>query len=1044
MAATRSAKTMHMLLAAAVAIISGSSTHAFSPPNRSGTGKSVATAANSISSSRTTHLRLAVEPPPGGITATADETEEGTTRDDGTTTPSGGGSNTNNAAESTKRVGINSRGAKMNEIDFTLAPSDVSLSRCYQTSGAAAAAAAAEAATSQSEQSVQSLSLTRALNTASNRAVRRILLSRSWPSAEALNLSLRTVLMQQRKEEEEAEAAAKAGLASNGSSSGDDGAGSSGGEDGDKMKCPVPRPILNILTNRRGEDPSSADSASATASNNADGAAPAPRIASSEERERAWIENQIAVFRESYALLPGYDQAEAYLVSVLSLATSGEESPRVDEVMVKGGTYVEPYVRILSVIQSVGAVLEEIPHKEGAGESSSGSRRRRIAKKLIDQDICLSMLDKIALANERKKGAVSSASGNSNGNDVREEENPVAIPYDAAARLAYDADPANRSVSFEEFKPKYESETVAMVTAKTLARKLKPEEGEQSASMEKTAEEEGVKEEEPKGAHEKGRMRRLKFWSREKRFTRDKDSKEFVRVPDKESKEEVEASSSDDATTTSTSMATEIDDDVETPIIIKPDDLGAVLLSAEEPTMTRQLNVLSNIVQRTLIFGGDQELLVLAETLDADKPAFVQRWYKEDDAGNNSNNNDNIATETRPGVQYLNSLIQLLRDCYTKGVLRDVTPALPLTPGYQNAYGRLTASLIELGSGYVRPSPSSGSPLSLAMTTTAATAKYLTSTAPPKSAREELGRFAKWESAVRKNRENPYPDDLVGTWDVQDVVGTQTIGTSEVVFKPQGELMVKPPMQGLRWRLDPGPTHLDTCTFQVLSDDGAILQYKGFVDRGSRLEARVSKRSVTMRGGVSFLMRDADYGGNVGDDYWDDMVPMNYKSGTTKFIMSRNVNSNGDGMGDSSSATSNAAGLQAPLKCPPIAEGEREILNGPNGPILVTRVAGSYYAVDATCPHLNLPMKRGKISVDEDTKQPTLTCSFHNSCFELKSGKCTKWVTGALGSQNDVIAGIMGSVGGERKDIVSYAVSEEGDGTLVVVSDITEMSKIEV
>ena len=30
----------------------------------------------------------------------------------------------------TKRVGINSRGAKMNEIDFTLAPTDVSLSRC--------------------------------------------------------------------------------------------------------------------------------------------------------------------------------------------------------------------------------------------------------------------------------------------------------------------------------------------------------------------------------------------------------------------------------------------------------------------------------------------------------------------------------------------------------------------------------------------------------------------------------------------------------------------------------------------------------------------------------------------------------------------------------------------------------------------------------------------------------------------------------------------------------------------------------------------------
>ena len=41
---------------------------------------------------------------------------------------------TSSATRATKRVGINSRGAKMNEIDFTLAPTDVSLSRCYQLS----------------------------------------------------------------------------------------------------------------------------------------------------------------------------------------------------------------------------------------------------------------------------------------------------------------------------------------------------------------------------------------------------------------------------------------------------------------------------------------------------------------------------------------------------------------------------------------------------------------------------------------------------------------------------------------------------------------------------------------------------------------------------------------------------------------------------------------------------------------------------------------------------------------------------------------------
>ena len=70
-------------------------------------------------------------------------------------------------------------------------------------------------------------------------------------------------------------------------------------------------------------------------------------------------------------------------------------------------------------------------------------------------------------------------------------------------------------------------------------------------------------------------------------------------------------------------------------------------------------------------------------------------------------------------------------------------------------------------------------------------------------------------------------------------MGTQTIGSTEVTFKPQGELSVKPPMQGLRWRLDAGPTHLDTCTFQVLSDDGAILQYTVGLPCGSANSLRL-------------------------------------------------------------------------------------------------------------------------------------------------------------------------------------------------------------
>lgn len=923
--------TQLLVLLFAIASSPNKYCHAFTTPVVSSSRIAAATTAAST-------VTLAVEPP----TATTVVEEEVVDFEGVVANAANAAASTSSSDESvsaTKRVGINSRGAKMNEIDFTLAPTDVSLSRSYQMikdkNGSSPSPVAVTAQTS------QSLSLTQALNTASNRAVRRILLSRSWPSAEALNLSMRTVLMQQQQKEE----IAKAGLIAH--------------EDNDKAKCPVPRPILNVLMNKKGE-PITSNSTS-----------PAPTAA---EREQQWIQNQIADFRESYSAIPNFNQAEAYLESVLSLATSGTESERLADVM-WGGMYVDPYVRILSVIQSVGAVLEEAP---GGGESDGSSKLRRIAKKLIDQDICLSMLDKISLANERKRNAIEDAG--------KEMPNPVAIPYDAAAQLAYDADPSNQSMPFDEFKVKYESDTVAMVS---LKKKQRDED-------EKSSIEEAKKEtkEEPKESSTKRRLlRKLKFWSREKKSSKAE-----------ESKDQIEASNVDTPTETESSDVAE-----SASIVINPDDLGGVLLSAEEPTMTRQLNVLSNIVQRTLIFGGDQELLVLSETLDADKPAFIQRWYKNDPA-----EDTDIHTETRPGVQYLNSLIQILRDCYTKGVLTDVTPTLPLTKGYRNAYGRLTASLIELGSGYVRPSSSLASSLS-----TAATAK-LTSTAPRKSVRKELGRFAEWESSVRKNSENPYPDDLVGTWRVRDVVGTQTIGTTDVIFEPQGELSVKPPMQGLRWRLDPGPTHLDTCTFQVLSDDGAILQYKGFVDRGSRLEARVSKRSVTMRGGVSFLMRDAE-------GYTEDMMPMNFSGGSTKFIMFR---SGDGGSSDTADSQASSAAIQNALKCPPVAEGEREIIYGPSGPILVTKVAGSYYAVDATCPHLGLPMKKGKITVEEG--KPSLTCSFHNSCFEMKTGKCTKWVTGALGNENELISGVMSNLGSEQKDVVAYEVSEEADGTLTV------------
>jgi len=585
----------------------------------------------------------------------------------------------------------------VNEIDFCMAPSDVSLSRSYSSSDPSSSSSAdiLENAAATSSR----LSLTRALNRATNRALRRILLSRSWPSDEALNRSLRQVLSAEKGEGDGEETTGKENNEKVEGADADAAAAAAGADkkiknrDTDKKeaKCPVPRPILNVIMRRgrnKKKDVLSVD-------NRPRAVRPRPRGQARSERE--YVEDQIRGFRGTYGTLPGYSAAEAYLECVLSLATSGNESPRLKEVN-ETGVYDEPYGQLISVLKSVGAVFEAIP------DSSAGLTR--IATKLVDQDICLSMLDKIALRKEELSTS------------------PTASP----------------------------------------------------ASSNNT--------------------------------------------------------------------------------ILPEDDLGAVLLSSSEPSMTRQLNILSNIVQRALLFGGDEELIVLSETLEADKPAFVKRWYPNADDG--------------PGVQYLSSLITLLQICHRDGVVTTLEPPILLTSSYANAYDRLLSNAVSLGSGYVRPFRSSKAPL-------------------PKTPEEELNRFAKWETAFRLTQTEfqTYPDDLVGEWTVTDEIAGKTIGVSTVNLLEEGAVNVVKPMTGLRWRLDPGPTHLDTCTFQVLGDDGTILQYKGFIDRGARLEARFSKRPIKVRGSVTFQMRD----GEVADvDFYKDMLPIGpYKTGMTRFVMTKNV-----------------------------------------------------------------------------------------------------------------------------------------------------------
>lgn len=703
-------------------------------------------------------------------------------------------SNSNNLNQEERRI---IRG-KVNEIDFCMAPSDVSLSRTNSDNNAYL-----------NNNSSSNLSLTRALNDATNRVVRRILLSKSWPSAEALNRSLRMVLSS-KNGNSDADATATAAVTT------------AIEEDDNTAKCPVPRPILNIIMRRgkdqniprpilnmitrprRNKDQINDDNDNDTTIpknkgvikgdlllSSSDSSTSSPN--SSSRTNEQWVSDQLQAFQTTYGSIAGYNYAEAYLESILSLATNGVESKRVKDVL-QDGVYDESYKRLISVLQSAGVELLLNDDDSDNGGNSDGLKR--IGETLSQQDICLSVMDKIQMKKGRNKDGVTTTT----------------------------VDAVEKSETNEIENEKEEEPTVIPSSATTETKQFR------FPFFFKKAKEEIISQEEQK--------------------------------PEEAQEEEEEE--------------------------LKPEDLGGVLLSSSEPSMTRQLNALANIVQRTLLFGGDDEILVLAETLEADIPAFQKRW---------KNN-----TSQQVGYEYLSNLILLLRNCYTKGIVSNLDPPLPISStSYSNSYERLMANLVEGGSGYIKPKPNLSN-------------EYFYNTMIPKNAQDEFGRFALWEVSLRRNQEKnkpkgikltpAYPEDLVGNWTVKDEIGGKIIGISTIGFLPDGEIQIynnnnpnssssssttatTTTNTGLRWRLDAGPTHLDTVTFQVVSsNDGAILQYKGFIDRGARLESRYSKRSITIRGAVTFLMRDATSSG--GSKLLTDnelLSPLDFRMETTRFNM---------------------------------------------------------------------------------------------------------------------------------------------------------------
>mmetsp|Transcript_7948 Transcript_7948/g.18150 ORF Transcript_7948/g.18150 Transcript_7948/m.18150 type:complete len:659 (+) Transcript_7948:211-2187(+) len=359
---------------------------------------------------------------------------------------------------------------------------------------------------------------------------------------------------------------------------------------------------------------------------------------------------------------------------------------------------------------------------------------------------------------------------------------------------------------------------------------------------------------------------------------------------------------------------------------------GAEATSATSATSaTRQLNALANQLQRTLLYGETPDVDALALGLENGRGEFEERFG----GGGQENNGGGEA------LAFYDALILLMRDglrCqYSDSRLKD---------SYLDGFQRLLDSLVEsLGEtalgrgtrkdlvmlsefalwerevrlnitggiweehpddmvgGWVLVESDTASLLSSASTNTfnyasgggTSRARPFSPLKPSKPAIVERRTFSgqgkyRYDAAVwgegGRRRKGPASALQSMATKALSKITSQAQATPAVLLEPGGRVKLSntKECEGVAWRLDPGPTHLDTCYIVIRAPKGSFapvkaklstpggqlkgsgsesgangaaqaemetLTFMGYIDRGQRIESRFSGRAVRMSGLVA-------------------------------------------------------------------------------------------------------------------------------------------------------------------------------------------------
>jgi nitrite reductase/ring-hydroxylating ferredoxin subunit len=99
--------------------------------------------------------------------------------------------------------------------------------------------------------------------------------------------------------------------------------------------------------------------------------------------------------------------------------------------------------------------------------------------------------------------------------------------------------------------------------------------------------------------------------------------------------------------------------------------------------------------------------------------------------------------------------------------------------------------------------------------------------------------------------------------------------------------------------------------------------------------------------------------------------------------------------------------------------------------VVVWRDGDEVCVVRNHCPHLGLSLTKGPGGVHAADGE--ITCPWHNSRFELCSGRNLDWVTGVAGRSTPKWSQRLISMGRSPASLTTYPVTQEGDEVFVEI-----------